>query len=137
MQSAKLWCNSVKDSLLSFIYPTPEEKEASPDATLNSPPTVVCLEESVSEANVDCKASFDSSNESMFIHPNQTSQVLPEKHVLQTYSSSEEKEASFDVKFGPPTVVCLEESDFISNVNNKSSFDSSNESMPIHSNQTS
>ncbi|KAJ9070674.1 hypothetical protein DSO57_1005202 [Entomophthora muscae] len=136
MQSAKLWCSSVKDSLLSFIYPTPEDNEVTFDARL-SPPTVVCLEESASEANVNCKPSFNFSNESQPIHLDQTSQVLPENYILQTYPATEEKEASFDAALSSPTVVCLNESASEVNVDYKASFDSSNESMPIHQNQTS
>ncbi|KAJ9072040.1 hypothetical protein DSO57_1031332 [Entomophthora muscae] len=113
MQSAKLWCSSVKDSLLSFIYPTPEDNEVTFDAALSSP-TVVCLNESDFISNANTKSSFDSSNKSQPIHPDQTSQLLPDKYLLQTYPASEEKEPSFD-----------------------SSFDSSNESLPIHSDQTS
>ncbi|KAJ9083449.1 hypothetical protein DSO57_1034628 [Entomophthora muscae] len=130
MQSAKLWCSSVKDSLLSFIYPTPEDNEVTFDAALSSP-TVFCLEESASEANVNCKPSFNSSNESQPIHLDQTSQVLPENHVLQTYPAPEEKEASFDAALSSPTVVCLNESASEANVDYKARFDSSNESMHI------
>ncbi|KAJ9083448.1 hypothetical protein DSO57_1034627 [Entomophthora muscae] len=71
----------------------------------------------------------------MPIHQNQTSQVLPENHVLQTYPSSKEKEASFDINFGPPTVVHLEESVF--KAYDKSSFNFSIESLPINPDQAS
>ncbi|KAJ9070666.1 hypothetical protein DSO57_1005195 [Entomophthora muscae] len=135
MQSAKLWCSSVKNSLLSFIYPTPEDNEVTFDAELSSPTAI--LEKSDFISNANTKSTFESSNESLPIHPNQTSQLLPEKYVLQTYPASEEKELSFDIKFIPPTVVCLEESVFNVYYDWKSSFDSSNESLPIHSDQPS
>ncbi|KAJ9059082.1 hypothetical protein DSO57_1006214 [Entomophthora muscae] len=84
MQSAKLWCNSVKDRLISLIYPTPEDNEVTFDAVLSSP-TVTCLEESTFEANVNCKPSYDSNHESLSIHPVQTSQVLSVKPVLESH----------------------------------------------------
>ncbi|KAJ9079292.1 hypothetical protein DSO57_1036947 [Entomophthora muscae] len=84
MQSAKLWCNSIKDRLISLIYPTPEDNEVTFDAALSSP-TVTCLEESAFEANVNCKPSFDSNHKSLSIHPVQTSQVLSVKPVLESH----------------------------------------------------
>ncbi|KAJ9071287.1 hypothetical protein DSO57_1038409 [Entomophthora muscae] len=78
----KSWC-SLKSKLLSVIYPTPEEKEAKFDIKF-SPPTVVCLEESVFTDYATTESSSDSSVESLPIYSSQTSQVLPEKPVLKS-----------------------------------------------------
>ncbi|KAJ9075853.1 hypothetical protein DSO57_1031722 [Entomophthora muscae] len=59
------------------------------------------------------------------------------KSKLKSFVLPTPEENGFDVDFSPPTIVRLEESVFSDYADSESSFDSSHESLPIYSYQTS